>query len=225
MAEERTLGLLRATEEYAEEPSKEELQRRLETARDSISHTVTEIKDTVTHQVQAVKETLDWREQFKRRPVAWSAGAAGAGFLLGYCLANFFVGDERADSGVDYYAPRAKAYPTAQPIVANASAKSATEYGNGNGHEDGPGFFSKLSQTQAFGRVRDEVSGIGEALVQELGKTAKTVLLPALMTSVKSFIGEHVPNADTERSNSASMQNESRSGKVGSGYQPTLEPS
>ena len=81
MAEERTLGLARAQEHTAEEPSKEELQRRMDEARDSISNTVTEIKETVANQVQAVKDTLDWREQFKRRPVAWSAAAMGVGIL------------------------------------------------------------------------------------------------------------------------------------------------
>src|ERR1044071_2484190 len=86
MAEERTLGLARAQEPATEEPSKQELQRRLDEARDSISHTVTEIRESVANQVQAVKETLDWREQFKKRPVAWSAGAAGVGFLVGYGL-------------------------------------------------------------------------------------------------------------------------------------------
>src|SRR5215468_10083158 len=87
MAEERTLGLVRAQETSAEELSKEELQRRMNQARDSISNTVTEIKETVANQVQAVKDTLDWREQFKKRPVVWSAGALGAGFLVGYGIA------------------------------------------------------------------------------------------------------------------------------------------
>ena len=94
MAEERTLGLARAQDYTAGEPSKEDLQRRLETARDSISNTVTEIKETVAHQVQVVKDTLDWREQFKKRPVVWCAGALGVGFSLGYCIANYAKGDE-----------------------------------------------------------------------------------------------------------------------------------
>lgn len=94
MAEERTLGLARAQEFSSEDPSKEELQRRLDVTRDSISQTVTEIKETVAHQVQAVKDTLDWREQFKRRPVAWSAGALGVGFLVGYCVAATFKDDD-----------------------------------------------------------------------------------------------------------------------------------
>src|SRR5215470_8045192 len=103
MAEERTLGLARAQDYTSEEPSKEELQRRLGEARDSISNTVTEIKETVANQVQAVKDTLDWREQFKKRPVAWSLGAAGTGFALGWCLAAFFKG-EGDDEALDFYA-------------------------------------------------------------------------------------------------------------------------
>src|SRR5678810_814852 len=101
MAEERTLGLARAHEQTGEEPSKEELQRRLDEARDSISHTVTEIRESVANQVQAVKETLDWREQFKKRPVAWSAGAMGVGFLVGYGLAAMVKGE--SGSGYDRY--------------------------------------------------------------------------------------------------------------------------
>src|ERR1041385_4025316 len=107
MAEERTLGLARAQEtSSAEDPSKEELQRRMNQARDSISNTVTEIKETVANQVQAVKDTLDWREQFKKRPVAWSAGAVGVGFLVGYGLAALAKGggeDEYASSYDRYY--------------------------------------------------------------------------------------------------------------------------
>ena len=59
MAEERTLGLARVRDDVDEEPSKEELQRRLDETRDSISQTVTEIRETVANQVQAVKESLD----------------------------------------------------------------------------------------------------------------------------------------------------------------------
>jgi len=80
MAEERTLGLARAWEN--DQPSsKEELQRRMDEARDSITNTVTEIKETVVQQYENVKDALDWREHYKRQPVAWSLGAAGVGFF------------------------------------------------------------------------------------------------------------------------------------------------
>src|ERR1043165_9109439 len=104
MAEERTLGLARAQEtSSAEDPSKEELQRRMNRARDSISNTVTEIKETVANQVQAVKDTLDWREQFKKRPVTWSVGAVGVGFVVGYSLAAVVKGDSGEDDTLDFY--------------------------------------------------------------------------------------------------------------------------
>ena len=64
MAEERTLGLARARDTEDEEPSKADLQRRMEEARDSITNTVTEIKENVAQQVETVKDALDWREHF-----------------------------------------------------------------------------------------------------------------------------------------------------------------
>jgi len=97
MAEERTLGVARARDLADEEPSKEDLQRRMEEARDSISHTVTEIKDTVVNQYQSVKdqinETLDWREHVRKRPVLWTASALGVGVSVGYCIASTIKGD------------------------------------------------------------------------------------------------------------------------------------
>jgi|ERR1041384_716223 hypothetical protein len=204
MAEERTLGLARAEERTSGEPSKEELQRRLGEARDSISSTVTEIKETVAHQVKAVKDTLDWREQFKRRPVVWSAAALGVGFCTGYCIANYAKGDSSDyDSAIDRYGEESRHYAAmsapAQPLM-----QSRPDNGK---HDTGPGFFQKVAHTPAFERVRDEAGNIGDAVVQELSKTAKNVVIPALITSLRNFIGEHLPNAE----------------KKPSTYQPSME--
>jgi len=220
MAEERTLGLARAQEQIGEEPSKQELQRRLDEARDSISHTVTEIKESVASQVQAVKETLDWREQFKKRPVAWSAGAAGVGFLVGYGVAAMIKGgdDEEYASGYDrYYSEEQRSY-AAQPIL-QPSGTQAESIKQGNGkHEEGPGFFEKLTSTPVYHKVKEEAGNLGDAFVQEISKTAKQVVLPAIMTSLRNFIGGYLPNSDPE-------QNRARSATATSTYQPTLEPS
>src|SRR5688572_28178949 len=203
MAEERTLGLARAEEPMSEEPSKEELQRRLDHTRDSISQTVTEIKETVANQVQAVKDTLDWREQFKKRPVAWSAGAFGVGFLVGCGLASAFSDDDRYHSysaAIDRYSDAEKSY-AAQPVLgagpASAASMTASSYGTKgeNGSHGGPGFFERITQTPAYERVKDEAANIGNAVVQELSNTAKQVVLPALMVSLRNFIGGHLPNA------------------------------
>ena len=218
MAEERTLGLARAQDYTAEEPSKEELQRRMDEARDSISNTVTEIKETVAHQVQAVKDTLDWREQFKRRPVAWSAAALGVGFCTGYCIANYVKGDsDDYGSAIDRYGEESKNYVSqslAGTGAAAMSTASALRSRPDNGHDSGPSFFQKVTNTHAFERVRDEAGNIGDAFVQELSKTAKTVVLPALITSLRNFIGDHLPNAEKR----ASYQPERRPS-----YQPELE--
>src|SRR5688572_31014012 len=102
MVEERNLGLVRANEtpgglnELDDDLSKDELQQQMEAARESISNTVDEIKDTVVNQYESVKEsfsqTLDWHEQVKKRPVAWGAGALGAGFIVGYGVAAVVKG-------------------------------------------------------------------------------------------------------------------------------------
>lgn len=219
MAEERTLGLARAQDYTAGEPSKEELQRRMETARDSISNTVTEIKETVANQVQAVKDTLDWREQFKKRPVAWCAGALGVGFSLGYCIANYAKGDEdySYSSAIDRYGEESERYFASQSQSlpgAGMSPQVGVRAREGNGsHDSGPGFFQKVANTQAFERVKDEAGNIGDAIVQELSKTAKTVVLPALMVSLRNFIGDYLPNVGK-----AEQQQQQRSA-----YQPALE--
>ncbi|HKR01493.1 MAG TPA: hypothetical protein VJT09_12520 [Pyrinomonadaceae bacterium] len=106
MAEEGTLGLARASgaNDGDDEPSKEELQRRMEEARETITQTVTEIKETVTNQYYTMKETvtdaLDWRHHFRKNPIAFSVGALSVGFLVGYGLAGSLKGggdDRRED--------------------------------------------------------------------------------------------------------------------------------
>src|ERR1051326_5875417 len=139
MAEERTLGLARAQDQTTEEPSKEELQRRLGQARDSITNTVSEIKESVANQVQAVKDTLDWREQFKKRPVVWSAAAMGLGFCTGYCIANYVKGDDgEYHSAIDRYGEESRHY-AAQNFAggaAMAAPGAAVQAKSQNGKHD-----------------------------------------------------------------------------------------
>jgi len=232
MAEERTLGLARAPELSTEELSKEQLQRRMDLARDSISHTVTEIKETVAHQVQAVKDTLDWREQFKKRPVAWSVGAFGVGFLIGCGVAGLVKGEDETEPVRDYYGPDYRSY-AAQPVLSQASAtmkgQSVKGPQEGNGHEEerGPGFLERLTHSAAYGRMRDEVSSVGDSLIQEVTKTAKMMVVPAIISSLRKFLGEHLPDRG-ERSETSSHdpyrdQTEGRQSKGNSPYQPALE--
>lgn len=190
MAEERTLGLARARETTGEEPSKEELQRRMEEARDSITNTVTEIKDNVAQQVENVKDALDWREHFKRQPLAWSLGAAGVGLFVGYGLAAAIKGDRDSNDS-----PYASTYSTAARLqAAEAQTAAARSYQQTNGKDaqpkdEGPGILERIRETSAYEKLSKEAGSLGDRLVEELSTTAQTVVLPALLAKIKNWIG------------------------------------
>jgi hypothetical protein len=200
MVEERTLGLARAREVFDEEPTKEELQRRMEEARDSITNTVTEIKDTVVNQYQSVKETinetLDWREQFRKRPLVWSAGALGIGLWTGYCIAGAIKGEgDEADqrpamkraNAAPRMSPAARFANISQETSANEATKAEpSEPGN---EPDGPGLIARFRETAAYDRLEREVSSLGSRFVEELSQTAHDVVLPALLVKLKELIG------------------------------------
>ena len=72
------------------EPTKRELEKEMQRARESLSETIGEIKETVGQEYASAKQTvsgvLNYREQFKEEPLVWSLGALSAGFALGYTL-------------------------------------------------------------------------------------------------------------------------------------------
>lgn len=185
MAEERTLGLARARETVEtsdDQLSKEELQRRMEEARDSITNTVTEIKDNVAQQYENVKDALDWREHFKRQPVAWTLGAAGVGFFVGYGIASAVKGE--GDDDIPY-ASAAYATPRQRPVRRELLSDSTPI----NGKDDGPGLLERFRETSAYERLSKEAGTIGDRLVEELSTTAQAVVLPALLKKIKGWIG------------------------------------
>lgn len=229
MAEEGTLGLARAHDTGGDETSKEELQRRMDEARESISQTVTEIKDTVVHQYESVKEsiseTLDWREQFKKRPVAWTAGAVGAGFLTGYCVTGMIKGDDDGHACYDEgYEQAQYDYPNnaRRAYVAQSVATTAPVETN---EDAGPGLITRIQESQAYDRVRTEASTIGGHLLDEVSRTAKDILVPAAVGWVKHWLEGLLPQKPAA---SQSKPREAYVGGVGqsanrSSYQPVSE--
>ena len=163
----------------------------------------------------------------------------GVGFLVGYGLAAMAKGDGGDDtsaysSNMDrYYAGEygdaSKSY-SAQPIL-RAGSTATESYKQGNGtHDEGPGLFEKLTSTPAYNKVKHEAANLGDAVMHELSNTAKTVVLPALMTSLRNFIGGYLPNAQTtggsqSSQSSSSMRAETDRARSGTGstYQPALE--
>ena len=91
------------------DPTKAELQRRMEEAREAVSGTVAEIKSVVAQQYEEVRgtvetvkqevtEVLDWRTEFERNPLVWGAGAVSIGILIGFGIAKAFD-DEDSSRG------------------------------------------------------------------------------------------------------------------------------
>lgn len=262
MAEERNVGLARTSEDSSDvDPTKAELQRRMEEARESISQTVSEIKDTVVTQYQQVKEsisdTLDWREQYKRHTLPFTVGAFAAGALIGYTVLGAFKGGEDDDDDFDtedaldrsqevrsYAASpvigRARSSSSAYQRTARPSSSTAAEseeVGGGYSQESdadvgpsprpsyssgysaptaqparglasyaeapkptpeeeqeeeepkGPGLIERFKETKAYDRLTDELSTVGERVVEELSRTAQTVVVPMLLDKLKSLIG------------------------------------
>jgi ElaB/YqjD/DUF883 family membrane-anchored ribosome-binding protein len=241
MAEERNLATARAPELTRDEadPTKEELQRRMEEARDSISQTVSEIKDTVTTQYENVRESisqsLDWREQYRRRPVAFSVGALGVGLVLGYSVGGAFggggddlasryyeaEGDNEGDDapqqrsyaaqaitggayGSTAYAPSQASAETASQAFESGMARQASQpdaaprpsYSSGydssaatDEESNKPSVLARFKETKAYDRLQDELGTLGERAVEELSKTARNVVLPALLGKLKDMIG------------------------------------
>jgi ElaB/YqjD/DUF883 family membrane-anchored ribosome-binding protein len=234
MAEERYLATARAPEATDDtDAAKAELQRRMEEARESITQTVSEIKDTVTTQYQNVREsisqTLDWREQYRRRPVAFAVGATAVGVIAGYTIGGVIFGDGESDlvdryyeaDGDGYessaaggaatqlsagsssssttarlsaYAPPA-AYPAAQPTPPAPTQRPSYSSGyeaqtaQAEDEPDKPGLLERFKETQAYDRLQHELGNIGNRVVDELSKTAQTVVLPMLLNKLKDLIG------------------------------------
>jgi len=173
----------------------------MEEARDSISSTVTEIKDSVAEKYENVKDALDWREHFKKQPVAWTLGAAGVGFFVGYGLAAALTDDS------DHVSVASESYErlisdsgsSARTFAASASATSGA-----NGNDQGPGLIERFKETSAYDRLSKEAGTLGDRLVEELSTTAQTVVLPLLLNKIRGWIGVDLSNK-SEHSGGASM--------------------
>jgi hypothetical protein len=195
MAQDGTLRLAPAPAPSDPGLSKDQLQRQMAVARESISHTVDEIKETVVHQYEAVKETisetLDWREQVKKRPLQWGAGAVGAGFVAGYGIAAMVKGNRDAAAGNDQE-------ETKKRVASAISAASQTLSARGSIAEkdkddSGPGIFDRFKETQTYDRLKQEAASVGNRFVDEISKKAQAVILPAAIAWVGGWLERLVP--------------------------------
>ncbi|HKP47925.1 MAG TPA: hypothetical protein VJT50_15095, partial [Pyrinomonadaceae bacterium] len=167
----------------------------------------------------SVKDALDWREHFKKRPVAWTLGAAGVGFFVGYGLAAALTDDDDTDTEDNYYSrPTTQLYARAQSEIARELGSSSPQPAAtpSNGHDEGPGLIERFKETSAYDRLSKEVGSLGDRLVEELSSTAQQVVLPALLKKIKGWIGVDLSNRG------ASMHAESPAPKS---YEPSVAES
>ena len=175
MAEERNVGLARATDSADEDvdQTKAVLQRRMEEARESISQTVTEIKDTVVNQYQQVREnisdTLDWREQYRRHTLPFTLTAFAVGTFVGYTVGGAFKGEgeedfdddgafDRIEAGFDRGLESSARSYAAQPVLGRASAGGASAAYQRTSR---PESNASTESAEVFGRGEQQYEDVG----------------------------------------------------------------
>ena len=95
------------------------------------------------------------------------------------------VGPEtRPSYSSGYQAPTA---PQPQALASYAAPAAAAA-----GEEEepkGPGLIARFKETKAYDKLQDEISTLGERALEELSRTARTVVVPALLSKLKNMIG------------------------------------
>ncbi|HEX8775610.1 MAG TPA: hypothetical protein VF735_18715 [Pyrinomonadaceae bacterium] len=127
---------------------------------------------------ESATSALDWRAQINEHPLAYSAGAMLAGLAVGYCIAGTF-GSESRERSLDntsdlseqhaFYASGRQDWPMAE-------------------ESNKPGLIEKFKTTQAFDRLQEEVSKLGDRLMSELSRVGQEVVLPAITGKIAELV-------------------------------------
>jgi hypothetical protein len=99
------------------------------------------------------------------------------------------VRNESEDVGPDTRPSYSSGYqaspaPPPQGLASYASAAKEEEE-----EPKGPGVFERFKETKAYDKLQNELSTLGERFVDELSRTAQTVVVPALLSKLKNLIG------------------------------------
>jgi hypothetical protein len=78
---------------------------------------------------------------------------------------------------------------TAQQAQGLASYAAAPRAAEEEEEPKGPGLIERFKETKAYDRLSDELSTVGERVVEELSRTAQSVVVPMLLNKLKSLIG------------------------------------
>ncbi|MBC7930539.1 MAG: hypothetical protein H7Z38_08215 [Rubrivivax sp.] len=77
--------------------------------------------------------------------------------------------------------------PTAPQTLASIAPAAAEE--EESDEPKGPGLYDRFKDTKAYDKLQGELSTLGERFVEELSRTAQTVVVPALLNKLKGLIG------------------------------------
>ena len=86
------------------------------------------------------------------------------------------------------------ASPASRPSYSSGyQASTAPQHAGGAEEEEeepkGPGLFERFKETKAYDKLTEELSTVGERVVEELSRTAQAVVVPMLLNKIKSLIG------------------------------------
>lgn len=115
-------------------------------------------------------------------------GQATAGAYQRTSAESLDVGPEtRPSYSSGYQAPTA---PQPQPLTSYAApAPAAQEEEAVEEEPKGPGLIERFKETKAYDRLQEELSSLGDRALEELSKTARNVVVPALLLKLKGLIG------------------------------------
>ncbi len=134
------------------------------------------------------------RRSYAAQPVLGGA-AAGA-----YQRSSRAGSNAASESGGDYgddvgpeprpsYSSGYQAAPAPQAQGLAAYAASTPPAAEEPEEPKGPGVFERFKETKAYDRLQNELSTLGERAVEELSRTAQTVIVPVLLSKLKNLIG------------------------------------
>jgi hypothetical protein len=87
-----------------------------------------------------------------------------------------------ADASYDAPPPPRPSYSSGYDAALTSSSSDSSE-------PQKPGLFERFKETQAYDKLQAEVATLGSRAVEELSKTAQSVVLPALLGKLKDMIG------------------------------------
>jgi ElaB/YqjD/DUF883 family membrane-anchored ribosome-binding protein len=92
--------------------------------------------------------------------------------------------DTRPSYSSGYQAPTAPA-----PQALASQSFSSSDASEAEAEPKGPGLLERFKETKAYDKLQDELSTLGERALEELSKTARNVVVPALLNKLKGMIG------------------------------------